>query len=61
MTQTELSKDGAKKNIDNILEQIAAQFFDIDTLKTQNSGEDFHEVAVWEIKQALEEAYKLGR
>jgi hypothetical protein len=53
MTQTELSKD--------ILEQIAAQFFDIDTLKTQNSGEDFHEVAVWEIKQALEEAYKLGK
>jgi hypothetical protein len=44
------------------LEKIAAKFFYTETLETRNSDSlDFHEVAVWNIKSALEEAYKLGQ
>ena len=34
----------------------------VDTLETRgNDGYDFHEVAVWGIKAALEAAYEAGR
>ena len=43
------------------INMIAKDILDISTLETQNSGKDFHELAVWQIKQALEEAYTAGR
>lgn len=43
------------------INMIAKDILDIDSLETQNSGKDFHELAVWAIKQALEEAYTAGR
>ena len=45
-----------------ILETIAHQIFDLDTLTTRNRDAlDFHELAVWQIKAALEAAYEAGR
>ena len=32
-----------------------------DDLSRQNSGFDFYEVAVWNVKKALEEAFEAGR
>jgi len=44
------------------LEQIAARHLEIETLAIRRSDSlDFHEVAVWGVKAALEEAYKAGR
>ena len=46
----------------SILEKIAFTNFDIETLETRMSdGLDFHEVSVWGLKQALEEAYAAGQ
>ena len=46
----------------NILLQIAKNNLFIKTLETQNSDSlDFHDVSVWAIKKALEEAYKAGQ
>ena len=44
------------------IEQIAKQYFDVETLAAQGSDHlDFREVAVWNIKAALEAAYILGK
>ena len=41
--------------------QIAQQILDLKTLETRNSDSlDFKEQAVWNIKKALEQAYKAG-
>ena len=41
---------------------IATKHFFIETLETRNSdGLDFHDVAVWAIRSALEAAYEAGR
>ncbi|MFB1485150.1 DUF6900 domain-containing protein [Corallococcus sp. RDP092CA] len=43
------------------LERIARETLNIETLKTRNSDSlDFHEVAVWRLKEALEAAYQAG-
>ncbi len=43
------------------LERIAAKYFSIETLETRNrDGLDFHDVAVWDVKAALEAAYQAG-
>jgi hypothetical protein len=43
------------------LERIAHEILDLDTLATRNSDcLDFHDVAVWNIKAALEAAYAAG-
>ncbi len=43
------------------IEQIAASTLCIETLETRKSDSlDFHEVAVWTIKEALEAAYLAG-
>jgi hypothetical protein len=43
------------------IEKIAQKILNIKTLKTQNSDElDFHNISVWNLKEALEEAYKAG-
>jgi hypothetical protein len=42
--------------------KIAKELLDIETLETRNSdGLDFHDVSVWEIRDALEAAYNAGR
>ena len=44
------------------LEKIAKEYFLVETLATRNMDSlDFHEISVWAIKGALEEAYKLGQ
>jgi hypothetical protein len=41
--------------------EIAFRNFGLETLETRNSDNlDFHDIAVWSIKAALEEAYQLG-
>ncbi|WOG29876.1 DUF6900 domain-containing protein [Endozoicomonas sp. 8E] len=48
------------KKTEQALETIAQKTLLIDTLKTRNTSEDFEEVAVWQVKKALEQAYQLG-
>jgi hypothetical protein len=44
-----------------IIEKIAKKHLRLETLETRNSDSlDFKEQAVWDIKNALEEAYKAG-
>jgi len=46
---------------DTIINNIAREFMAIATLETQDSDElDFHEVAVWQLKDALQAAYDAG-
>ena len=53
----------AKAPSDALLLEIATRHFHtIQTLETQNSDRlDFHDVAVWAIRAALEAAYEAGR
>ena len=45
-----------------LLQEIAAKHFFLETLETRNSDSlDFHEVAVWSIRSALEEAFAAGQ
>jgi hypothetical protein len=47
---------------DQALTEIATQILDLETLDTCKSDRlDFHELAVWQIKKALEAAYAAGR
>jgi hypothetical protein len=52
-----------KPAADALLLEIARTHFpSIETLETHNSdGLDFHDVAVWAIRSALEAAYEAGR
>jgi hypothetical protein len=51
-----------KLNPEALLLEIAAKHFFLETLETRNSdGLDFHDVAVWAIRSALEAAYEAGR
>lgn len=53
---TTLSQDFTR-----LLETIAQKSLLIDTLETQNSDSlDFHEVAVWQLREALEKAFFAG-
>jgi hypothetical protein len=58
MTRMQTNKD----SIENLLEQIARAKLGIATLKTQSSDSlDFHEVAVWRLREALEAAFEAGK
>jgi hypothetical protein len=47
--------------MDAIIAEIAATILNIETLETRNRDSlDFHDVAVWQIKKALEAAYQAG-
>ena len=47
---------------DALLLDIAARHFFLETLDARNSDSlDFHDVAVWSIRAALEEAFAAGR
>lgn len=49
------------KPIEQLLTQIAQQHLYVETLETRRSDRlDFHDVAVWSIKAALEAAYQAG-
>ena len=50
------------KQLERLLNQIAAEHLHIDTLATRNSDSlDFHEVSVWGFKQALQAAFTAGQ
>ena len=50
-----------QQNIDQLLTEIAKKHLNLETLKTRNSDSfDFHDVAVWSLKEALQEAYEAG-
>lgn len=52
----------AKAPSETLLLEIAAKHFPIETLETRNSdGLDFHDVAVWSIRAALEAAFAAGQ
>tara|TARA_B100000925_G_C21765731_1_gene369769 strand:+ start:396 stop:626 length:231 start_codon:yes stop_codon:yes gene_type:complete len=47
---------------DATVNEIAQRILGIDTLQTRKSDSlDFHDVAVWNIKEALEAAFEAGR
>lgn len=47
--------------IDKLLADIAGKHLDIETLQTRKSDSlDFHEVAVWTLRDALEAAFNAG-
>ncbi len=49
------------KPIDRLFTKIANKHLGIETLQTRNAdGLDFHDLAVWCIKDALEAAFKAG-
>lgn len=51
-----------KNERDAALLEIARKTLEIDTLKTENNDRyDFHELAVWTIKKALEQAFEAGQ
>jgi len=42
--------------------EIATRHFFVETLETRNSDQlDFHDVAVWAMRTALEDAFEAGR
>jgi len=42
--------------------EIATRHFFVETLETRNSDQlDFHDVAVWAMRAALEDAFEAGR
>ncbi len=51
-----------QKTLDQVLEEIARNILSIETIETRNSYSlDFHDVSVWSLRKALQEAYELGR
>ena len=50
------------KQRQTLLTQIAQQHLKVETLETRHSDSlDFHDVAVWQIGEALEAAFEAGR
>lgn len=48
--------------IDAILTEIAQKTCLVPTLETRKAGDlDMHEIAVWSLKKALEQAYEAGQ
>jgi hypothetical protein len=61
--QTTNKKRPRKKQptVEALLAAIAKEQLHIDTLETRNSDSlDFHDVAVWSVKAALDAAYRAG-
>jgi len=50
-----------QQQIDQLLTEIAKKHLNLETLETRNSDSlDFYDVAVWSLKDALQEAYEAG-
>ncbi len=48
-------------HLEQLFTQIAQQHLDVETLETRRSDRlDFHDLAVWSLKAALEAAYQAG-
>jgi len=48
-----------KQSIDQLLTEIAKKHLNLETLENRNSDSlDFHDIAVWAIKDALQEVYE---
>jgi hypothetical protein len=62
-TKTAKGKEAAMcESIEAQLTEFAERQLNIPTLKSRNSDSlDFHNVSVWAVKEALENAYKAGR
>ena len=61
MTHATKTKPAAKAP-DALILDIATRNFFVETLDTRNSDRlDFHDVAVWAMRAALEAAYEAGR
>jgi hypothetical protein len=62
MQTTNKKRTGRKEpTVDDLLAAIAKTMLHIDTLETRKSDSlDFHDVAVWSVKAALEAAYRAG-
>jgi len=61
MTQATKTKPAAKAP-DALILDIATRHFFVETLETRNRDRlDFHDVAVWAMRAALEEAFEAGR
>ena len=45
--------------LDKLIGNIT-KWLDLKTLETQHNGNDFHELAVWQIKEIIQESYKKG-
>ncbi len=57
-----MTTETAKAPSEALLLEIAAKHFHIETLETRNSDSlDFHDVAVWSIRAALEAAFAAGQ
>lgn len=51
-----------KKEEELLLKIAKKHFFEFETFETRkNDSLDFHEVSVWGLKAALEEAYEAGK
>ena len=49
-------------NLDTLLTRIAREQLGIDTLEPRHSdGLDFHDLSVWQLRDALKAAYDAGR
>ena len=56
------TKENTMQSCDEALANIAATILGLETLNTRNRDRlDFHELAVWQIKKALEAAYAAGQ
>ena len=45
-----------------IEDRIVREILNLETLETRNSDSlDFHDVSVWQLRQALQAAYEAGR
>lgn len=52
----------SQQQIDQLLTEIAKKHLSLETLETRKSDSlDFHDVAVWSLKKALQEAYEAGK
>jgi len=50
------------KKMNAAIEKIAREILDLETLETRNMDSlDFHDLAVWEIRRALEAAFTAGQ
>ena len=50
-----------KEDFNRLIEKIAKDNIGLETLETRNSDDlDFHDVAVWSIKKALQDAFIAG-
>ena len=62
MTAKTAAAAAAAAASESLLLEIAAKHFHLQTLETRNSdGLDFHDVAVWSIRAALEAAFAAGQ